>query len=95
MTGQSPYPPPVAPLTDDLEATAKATTREILSATSLMSLLAIKQYKTPGGLPEGVTYLAVDLLRSYVEEGIPVQTSPLWSLQALETAISKEPHVSE
>ena len=34
MTAQAPYPPPVAPLTDDLAA--KTTAREILSAPSLL-----------------------------------------------------------
>ena len=42
-TLQAPYSPPVATLADDLEATAKATAREILSATSLLSLFAYKQ----------------------------------------------------
>ena len=92
-TAHAPYHPPISPLTDYLAATAKETTRENFSALSLLSLLDSKQWKTLVSLPEGETHPAANLLRSYGEEGIPVHTSPPWSLQALETAISKEPHV--
>ena len=85
---------PIDPLTDDLKATAKATTKEILSAPSLLLFLASKQRKTLGGLPEGVRHTAADLLRTYVEEGIPVHTGPPWLNQLLETAISKGLHTS-
>ena len=37
---------------------------------------------------------ATDLLRTHVEEGISAHTGPLWSPQALETAISKGPNTS-
>ena len=88
------YPPSIAPLIDNLVATAKSTAREILSTPSLVLFLASKQHNTLGGLPEGVTHPAADLLQAYVEEGIPAHTAPPWSLQALETAISKGPHSS-
>ena len=94
MRAQAPYPPPVDSTTDDLAATDKATAREILEALSLMSFLASKQRKILGGLPEGVKHPAADLLREYVEKGIPAHTGPPWSLEALETAISKGPHAS-
>ena len=42
----------------------------------------------------GVRHPAAALLQIYVEEGIPAHTGPLWSPQALETAISKGPHSS-
>ena len=93
-TAQAPYPPSVAPLTYDLETTAKGTAREVLSTPSLLSLLSSKQRKTLGGLPKGVTLLSAYLLQSYVEDSIPVQTGPPWSPQALETAISKGQHAS-
>ena len=89
---QAPYPPPVAQLTDNLVATAKATAREILSAPSLLLFLAIKQRKTLGGLPEGVRHPAADLLRTYVEEGIPDHIGAPWLPHALETYISKGSH---
>ena len=54
----APYPLPVHSPTDDLEATAKATAREILKAPSFLSLLASKQKKTLGGRPEGVKHPA-------------------------------------
>ena len=38
---------------------------------------------------------AADLLKKYVEESIPAHTGPPWSPEALETAISKEPHASD
>ena len=77
MTAHAPYPPP------DLATTAKETTREILSVPSLLLFLDIKQGKTLGGLPEGATHPAVDLLRAYVEEVITAHTVPQWLLQAL------------
>ena len=49
---------------------------------------------TLGYLTEGVTHPSADLICSYVEEGIPVHTGPPWSLQDLETAISKGGHSS-
>ena len=91
-TAQAPYPPPVDSPTDDLAALAKATAREILEAPSLLSFLASKQRKTLGGLPEGVKHPASALLHKYVEEGIPANTGPPWSPEALETAISKGPY---
>ena len=60
-----------------------------------MSFLASKQRKTLGGLPEGETHPAADLLRAYAEEGITAHTGPPWSLHALETAISKGTHTSD
>ena len=59
-----------------------------------MLLLSSKQRKTLGGLTEGVTHLAADLIQAYVEEGIPAHTGAQWLLQELETAISKGPHAS-
>ena len=94
MTEQGPHPPPVYPLADDLEATDNANAREILSAPSLLSLLASKQRKTLGGLPEGVRHPDADLLRNYVKKGIHAYTGTLWLPQALETAIYKGPHAS-
>ena len=93
-TAQAPYPLPINSPTDDLAATAKATAREILKAPSLLSFLASNQRKTLGGLPKGVKHTAADLLKTYVEEGIPAHTGPPWSPEALETAISKGPHAS-
>ena len=66
MMAQAPYPPPVAPLSDELAATDKATSREILRAPSLLSFFSSKQGKTLGGLSERAKHLSVDLLRSYV-----------------------------
>ena len=93
-TGQAPYPLPVAPLTDKLAATAKATVREILIAPSILSFLASKQRKTLRGLPKGVMYLAADLILDYIEDGIPAHTGSPWFPQSLETAISVGPHAS-
>ena len=42
----------------------------------------------------GVKHTAADLLKTYVEEGIPAHTGPPWSPEALETAISKGSHAS-
>ena len=95
MMAQTPYPPSVNPLTENLAAMAKATSREILNTPSLLSFLASKQRKTLGGLPEGVRYPAAALLQTYVDEVIPDHTGPPWSPQALETAISKSPHASD
>ena len=67
-TAHVPYPPPVAPLADDLAATAKATTREIFSVPSLLSFLSIKQRKTLRGLPKGVRHTSADLLWTYVDD---------------------------
>ena len=93
-TAQAPYPPPVDSLTDDLLATVKANAREILNAPSLLLFLTSKQRNTLGGLPKGVKHPVAALLQRYVEEGIPSYTGPLWSPQALETAISKDSHAS-
>ena len=41
-----------------------------------MLFLAIKQQKILVGLPEGGTHPSVDLLLSYVEEGIPGHNRP-------------------
>ena len=59
-----------------------------------MLFLASKQRKTLGGLPEGVKHPVADLLKNYVEEGIPAHTGPPWSPEALETAIYKGSHAS-
>ena len=63
-TAYAPYYPPVAPLTDELTATVKATAREILTAPSLFKLLASKQRKTLGYLPKGVTHPSEDMLQA-------------------------------
>ena len=39
-----------------------------------------------------MTHPAADLIQSYVKEVIPAHTGLPWSLQALDTAISKGPH---
>ena len=38
---------------------------------------------------------AADLLRTYVEEGIPAHTGPPWYPQAMQTSIYKGPHASD
>ena len=38
---------------------------------------------------------AANLIQYYVEEGIHAHTAPPWSLQVLETTISKGPHALE
>ena len=91
-TAQAPYPPPIDSPTDDLAATAKATTREILEAPSLLSFLASKKSNTLVVLTEGVAHPVAFLLQSYVEEGILSHTGPPWYLHTLKTAISKGPH---
>ena len=63
---QAPYPPPIAPLKDDLVATAKATSGEVLGVPSLLLFFDRNQRKTLGGLIEGVMHPDEDLLRSYV-----------------------------
>ena len=37
-----------------------------------------------------VTHLAATLLQSYVEEGIPVNTDPPWSIKTLDEAIHND-----
>ena len=91
-TAQAPYPPPAATPSNDLAATSKATTSEILSAPSFQSFLASKQQKAMVSLLKRVRHPAAALIQSYVEEGIPAHTGPLWSPQAPETAISKGSH---
>ena len=73
---------------------AKAITREILNAPSLLSFLTSKQRNTLGGLPKGVKNPATALLQTYVGESIPSYMGPPWSPEALETAIYKGPHAS-
>ena len=44
-------------------------------------------------LPASVLHPAADLIQSYAEEGIPVNTGPPWSMEALENDIKNGPHV--
>ena len=44
------------------------------------------------GLPEAVSNPAATLLQSYMEEGIPANTGPLWSRSTLDEAIKNGPH---
>ena len=71
---------------------AKATTRELYCAPSLLAFLASKERKILGTMPEVVVHPAADLITSYVEQGISVHTGKLWSIQVLDNSVSKGSH---
>ena len=73
-------------------AMSKATARELNGAPFLLEFLASKQRKTLVNLPKAVENTAASLLHFYVEEGLPVNTEPLWSNRELEIANSKGNH---
>ena len=90
---QVPYPPLVAPLIDDLAVTDKATTEEIHRTPSLITFIALWQRGMVGTLLVTVLHPASDLLQSYTEGGILVNTLPPWSMEALDNAIKTFPHM--
>ena len=69
---QESYLHPTEPSSDKLRATANATAEYIHCVPSILTFIASRQQGTLGTLPAEVLLPAATLLKSYVEEGTPV-----------------------